>query len=250
MSLALITGSGLEGMDLGPHHPRTVKTPYGLVTVEELEATAVPIFVLPRHGREHGVPPHRINYRANIAAVHLLECRQIIATNAVGSLRSEMPPGAYVLPDQFIDFTHGRVNTFYDGDGGRVRHVDVTQPYCERLRRALQTELETQGRTVHPTATYLCTEGPRFETPAEIRMFAQWGADLVGMTGVPEVVLAREAGLCYASLCLVTNMAAGISRGPITEGEVTDVAHRCLGEMQQLLEGMIAQAAGEEECCC
>src|SRR5690606_34061261 len=145
----------------------------------------------------------------NIAAVAQLGCQAIIATNAVGSLRPQMKPGDYVLPDQFLDFTKTRPLTFFDGDDGKVRHIDFTEPYCPSLRSTVGHCLRERGLRVHEPATYLCAEGPRFETPAEIRMFSAWGADVVGMTGVPEVVFAHELGLCYASLCIVTNMAAG-----------------------------------------
>lgn len=225
-SIAVIGGTGLEDV-LGGGNPRTFTTPYGDVSIGELELGGRRVLFLPRHGREHTIPPHRINYRANIAALHQAGCRCVIATNAVGAIRRDMLPGDVVIIDQFIDFTHGRPGTFYNGDAEGLRHVDMTEPYCPHLRNLLAKSAATAGLTVHSAGTYVCTEGPRFETPAEIEMFARLGGDVVGMTGVPEVVLAREKGLCYAGMCLVSNLAAGLSGERISEEEVVELGNRC-----------------------
>lgn len=249
MKLGLITGTGLEDFGAGQCQNQGIETDYGRVTVEHMKVGEQEVYLLPRHGREHSVPPHVINYRANIMALKLLGCEMVVATNAVGSLRQSMGPTQYVLPDQFLDFTRVRPLTFYDGEDGKVRHVDVTEPYCGAMRATMAQVLEKKGLAVHPAATYLCTEGPRFETPAEIRMFRSWGADVVGMTGLPEVVLAREVGLCYASLCIVTNYAAGMTGGPIEHGEVSAIMKQVGAVTTGVLEELV-QRLGTGDCGC
>lgn len=225
MKIGLITGTGLESFGAGQCQNQALETPYGRVAMEYMQVGDREVYLLPRHGRDHDTPPHMINYRANIMALKMLGCEMVVATNAVGSLQQAMEPKQYVLPDQFLDFTRVRPLTFFDGEDGEVRHVDVTEPYCPAMRAMIAQVLEERGLPVHAVATYVCTEGPRFETPAEIRMFRSWGADVVGMTGLPEVVLAREVGLCYASLCIVTNYAAGMTGGPIEDDEVGALMH-------------------------
>ncbi len=252
MRIAIIGGTGAEGIyeDAEPQ-PRTVETRYGSVELFVLEVAGREVVFLPRHRMEHDLPPHRINYRANVRALADLECANVIATNAVGSLRAEMQPGDFVVVDQFLDFTKQRPLTFFDGDEGGVRHVDVTAPYCPRLRdNLLDAGEEALGHALHPTATYVCCEGPRFETPAEIRMFAQLGGDVVGMTGVPEVVLAREAGLCYATVCVVTNYAAGATTQPLTHAEVTQVMEEREEDLQRLLRAVVEMVEDDPDCPC
>lgn len=249
MSVAVIAGTGLQGL-LEGRNLETVATAYGDVLVCRQQAGRRTVFVLPRHGPGHRVPPHRINYRANVSALQQLGCRAVVATNAVGSLRPELGVGSLVLPDQFIDMTRQRALTFFDGEDGRVVHTDVTAPYCPNLCRAVRQGLAVHGLTSHDGATYLCTEGPRFETPAEIRMFVRWGADLVGMTGVPEVVLAREAGLCYASVCVVTNLAAGLAAGPLDENDISATASACFATLGTALADLAAHLPDPWPCCC
>jgi 5'-methylthioadenosine phosphorylase len=168
------------------------------------------------------VPPHRVNYRANISALRELGIANILASAAVGSMSDALPPGALAIVSQFLDFTRGRASTFYDGQGSEVVHVGMTDPYCPHLRGELEAAAQVVGEQVRAGFTYVCAEGPRFETPAEIRMFRQLGGDIVGMTNVPEVTLAREAGICYAAVAVVTNWAAGVSKEPIRHGAVDD----------------------------
>jgi len=195
MPLAVIGGTGvyqLAGAEGA--RPARIVTQYGEALARQGEASGREVFFVARHGADHSIPPHRVNYRANIAALKTLGCTAILATNAVGSLRTDLPPGTFVAADQFLDFTKSRPLTFYDGDDEHgVKHVDVTEPYCANVRRWLIEGASDAGERCVARGTYLCAEGPRFETAAEIRLFAQWGADMVGMTGVPEVVLAREA---------------------------------------------------------
>ena len=238
MDLAIIGGTGLY--DPGVlDEPRALvaSTPYGTASLFVGRRGEHEVAFLARHGTDHGVPPHRVNYRANIWALRQIGVRRIVATAAVGSLRQALPPGHVVLVDQFLDFTRGRPSTFFDGP---VQHTDMTEPYCPGLRGRLAQAAERAGVPVTLGGTYVCTEGPRFETPAEIRMFAAMGGDVVGMTGVPEVVLAREAGLHYAAIAIVTNYAAGISPSPLTHEEVVGV----MSKNADALRAMCLDVAG------
>ncbi len=203
-----------------------------------------------RHGRDHATPPHLINYRANIWAVRKLGVRKILATSAVGSLSSDFRIGELVLLDQFLDFTKSRPQTFYEGGQQGVLHVDMTEPYCSAVRQVIIDASERLGFVVRNEACYVCTEGPRFETPAEIRMFQRFGADLVGMTSVPEVVLARELGMCYASIGMVTNEAAGIAAHPLTHAEVMESMKELGGRVAQLIQATFELLTPGQNCLC
>lgn len=254
MTLAVIGGTGVYDPSLlSDVREETVATPYGpaQVTAGRLAAGGdVEVLFLARHGRGHSVPPHRINYRANIWALRELGADRVVATAAVGSLRPEIKPGEVVIVDQFLDFTKSRCSTFFDGEGKGVAHVDVSKPYCPGLRPALAGAAQAAGVTAHAGGTYVCTEGPRFETPAEIRMFARLGGDVVGMTGVPEVVLARELSLCYASVATVTNYAAGISTEPLTHREVLEVMAANAATMRAILRRTLAAVPRDRGCAC
>lgn len=252
MRLAIIGGTGVYALASVPTgEPRPVETSYGPVAVCRAELGGHEVFFVARHGANHSIPPHRINYRANIAAIRDLGCTAVIATNAVGCLRRDIPPASFIVPDQFIDFTKVRPLSFFDGDPEHgVKHVDMSEPYCPNVRDWLLAAAADVRGNCADGGTYLCAEGPRFETPAEIRMFAAWGADVVGMTGVPEVVLAREAGLCYASLCLVTNFAAGISATPLSHQEVTDLMAERIDGVTGLLTAAVVRAVDTPDCLC
>lgn len=244
--VAVIGGSGIYRLELLTS-PREVEvdTPFGRVPVQVGRHREREVAFLARHGAGHALPPHRVNYRANIWALRRLGVRRVIATNAVGSLREDLRPGDFVLVDQFIDLTRLRASTFFEGGPDGVVHVDMTEPYCPWLRAELARTARELGLTAHAAGTYVCTEGPRFETPAEIRAFAAWGGDVVGMTGVPEVVLAREAGLCYASVALVTNFAAGMAGAPLSAGEVFDLLEQVCGRLASWLDAVLPRV-GEE----
>jgi len=185
------------------------------------------------------VPPHRINFRANIAALQAVGVRAVFATAATGALKTELEPGALLVLDQFLDFTRARPLTFFEGEDGEVVHTDMTNPYCLRLRTRLLEAAREEGLAVRKGGTYVCVEGPRFETAAEIRMFAALGGDVIGMTGVPEVVLAREAGLCYAAVAVVTNPGAGLSAARPQHAEV----ERLMAERREDLWRLFEAAA-------
>ena len=203
-TVGVITGTGItEQFELSDK--RAVKTEYGSATV--YPAADESYFLLPRHGIDHGVPPHMVNYRANIASLKRLGVKKVISTSAVGSMNPHFGVGQLGLVDQFIDFTSRRGGTFFDRG---ARHVDMTNPYSSGVNEALLDAARGLGVRLHPSLVYVCVEGPRFETAAEIRMFRKLGGDVVGMTGVPEVVLAREIGIEYSSVAVATNWAAGI----------------------------------------
>lgn len=249
---AVIGGSGVYRLELlADARERRVDTPYGTVTLQVGRVGDLEVAFLARHGSGHALPPHRVPYRANVWALAAWGARWVVATHAVGSLRPELAPGHLVVVDQFIDQTRQRASTFFEGGPEGVVHVDLTSPYCPELRAAAATAAESVGWVVHRGGVYVCTEGPRFETPAEIRAFAAWGGDVVGMTGVPEVVLAREAGLCYASLALVTNYAAGLAGAPLTAEEVFALLERQRERLRQLLGRLLAALPGlAGECGC
>jgi len=252
MEIAIIGGTGVYDPDILENITQQhVDTPFGEVSLTSGQYLGQEIAFMARHGSKHSIPPHLINYRANIWALKKLGVKQIIATTAVGSLNRKMKPGDFVLIDQFLDFTKGRVATFYEGGKRGVVHVDVTEPYCPHLRSALFAAGQKLGLTVHNQGTYVCTEGPRFETPAEIKMFSILQGDLVGMTNVPEAVLAREAEICYATVSLVTNFAAGIAAQPLTHSEVLETMARSGQNIRKLIMAAIAVLPnGSSDCHC
>jgi len=207
-----------------------VKTRFG--TAALFESKGGTFYLLPRHGPGHKIPPHMINYRANVAALVNLGVTAVIATSAVGSMNPEFKVGELGLAEQFLDFTKGRKATLFDQ---KVVHMDMTQPYDSNLNRVVANAAASAGVPLKPGLTYVCVDGPRFETAAEIRMFRSLGGDVVGMTGVPEVVLAREAGMKYSSLLIATNWAAGIQE-KVSHDEVVSVMRRSGQEVKKILE--------------
>jgi 5'-methylthioadenosine phosphorylase len=230
--IAIIGGTGFEDLFKGAEQTR-LETPYGTVPslfVRNIENRNV--ILLPRHGPDHSVPPHRVNYRANICALHKMGVERIVATNAVGAINRDFKPGDIVVPNDFIDFTKLRAATFYDD--APVTHIDVSNAYCPEIRKLLIETAKKRDLHVWDKAVLVCTEGPRFETPAETEMFRRLGCDVVGMTGFPEVVLARELEMCYASICYVSNMAAGIQQR-LTAFEVSEISKQILPEIEEVL---------------
>jgi len=223
--VGIIGGTGvydLEAWTSGPEK-QSLLTPYGDAQFLRGFLDDVEVIFMARHGQGHSVPPHRINYRANLWAFKKLGVTRVMATAAVGSLSEKYPPGNLVLLGDFLDFTKSRPQTFFDNGEHGVVHIDLTEPYCRELSSQLIAAAQGLGTTLLEGAVYVCTEGPRFESTAEIQMFRRLGGDLVGMTGVPEVVLAREAGICYQAVALVTNWAAGLQGQPLTHREVLEV---------------------------
>lgn len=247
--VAIIGGSGLYALlDGATEH--TVATPYGdpsdPVTIAEVAGRTVAF--LPRHGRDHRYPPHRIPYRANVWALRSLGVRQILAPCAVGGLRPELGPGAFVVPDQLVDRTSGRAQTFYDT--GAV-HVSFADPYCPDGRRAVLTTAARQGVEAHDGGTMVVVEGPRFSTRAESRWYTAIGGSVINMTGHPEAVLARELALCYTPIALVTDLDAGVEGGGgVTQEEVFRVFRENTARLRALLLDAVAALPLERSCRC
>jgi len=229
--IAIVGGSGTEAL-YRRKEELDINTPFGKATVYLLKED---VYLLLRHGRGHKVPPHMINYKANIWALKEMGTRGIIATNAVGSLIRNVKPGSFVIPHDFLDFTKSRSFTFYDD---KVVHTDMTKPYDEEVRRAIIRSAKKLNLNVVERGVYVATEGPRYETPAEIKMFRRLGGTVVGMTGVPEVTLAKEVGIKYASLCVVTNYAAGMQKR-ISHSEVIKLMEVKLKEVKKIIDGAI-----------
>lgn len=210
--LAIIGGTGLAGLaNLEITHRQVMRTPYGepsgAMTFGKIGENE--IVFLARHGAGHRIPPHEINYRANIWALAQQNVKRIIAVASVGGIRADLVPGSIVIPDQLIDYTHSRRHTFFEGGDKPVVHVDFTDPYTAGLRQHLLQAAAAAGVAVSDGGVYACTQGPRLETAAEIRRLEKDGGDVVGMTGMPEAALAREMGIAYASVAVVANYAAG-----------------------------------------
>lgn len=227
-----------------------IHSPYGepsdVVAVGEYAGVSVAF--IPRHGRGHRIPPHKINSRANIWALKQLGVKRIIAPSAVGSLHQEYRPGDIALPDQFIDFTKGRDYTFYDG--GQVCHVSTADPFCPELRQIAEKKTAGLGFSSHPKGTYVCVEGPRFSTRAESKFFREvMKADIIGMTLVPEVNLAREAEICYLSIATVTDYDVW-SPTPVSSAEVIETLARNVEKTKKLVAELVPAAAGERNCPC
>lgn len=200
----------------------TVQTSFG--TPSDVYRTGMlagrEVVFLARHGSGHTLQPHRINYRANIMGFKQLGVQRLLSVGAVGGINGRMKPGMITVPDQIIDQTSGRITTFYDQD--EVVHIDFTEPFCSDLRGYIISASARTGTPVAAHATYVCVNGPRLETAAEIRTYAGWGADIIGMTAMPEAGLAREAEICYAGISVITNYAAGISGDRLTTAEVKE----------------------------
>ncbi len=223
--LAIIGGSGLTQLsNLDVSRREVVRTPWGepsgALTFGSIAGREV-VF-LARHGYGHTIPPHQVNYRANIWALHAQGVKDVVAVASVGGIRRDLEPGALVIPDQIIDYTHDRAVTFFTGGDAGVRHIDFTLPYCQTLRAACLAAGRQAGESLLDGGVYAATQGPRLETAAEIDRLERDGADMVGMTGMPEAALAREIGLCYAAIVVVANRAAG--RDGAAGISMTDIA--------------------------
>ena len=235
-SLGIIGGSGLTRLKaLQVERQEIVATPYGEpsapLTFGHFDGG--PVVFLPRHGGAHTIPPHRVNYRANLWALKSAGVERIIGMAAVGGIT--LPPGALCVPDQLIDYTWGREHTLFEADLSSVTHIDFTEPYCQDLRQDLLDAGAQAGVALADGGTYGATQGPRLESAAEIRRLERDGCDMVGMTGMPEASLARELGLCYASLALSVNWAAGKSEGPITMAEIEQHLETGMAEARKVL---------------
>ncbi|MCX7832360.1 MAG: MTAP family purine nucleoside phosphorylase [Actinobacteria bacterium] len=247
--IAIIGGSGFSKSGLNQNMERIeVPTEYGKVDVFTVEIENKQLYFLPRHGLGHSYPPHLIPYKANIQALKNLGIERIFATSAVGSLNENLEPGRIVIPDQFIDFTKNRDHSF--SKVGKVYHLDFTEPFCSEMAESVLKASSMIGLNVKSGATYVVTEGPRFETPAEINAYRILGGDLVGMTLVPECVLARELGMCYLTISIVTNLAAGIKGERLTAVEVEEMMKVKQDEVLNLIYKAITLLPEKRKCHC
>lgn len=208
----IIGGTGLTQLDnLEIIRRQIVRTPYGDASQPLIfgKLAGVDVVFLARHGGGHTIPPHAINYRANIWALHSVGVRSLLAVATVGAIDKSFSAGDIVLPHQVIDYTHGRENSYYDGIERPVMHIDFTHPYADKMRNACKQSASNVGQPIHNGGVYACVQGPRLETAAEIDRYERDGASIIGMTGMPEAALARELEIEYAAVCPVANAAAG-----------------------------------------
>lgn len=240
--IAIIGGrrmNKLAGLEVT--HRQVVRTPYGEPSGSLIFGTigTQEIVFLSRHGHGITIPPHAVNYRANIWALYTLQVKTIIAVTSVGGIRKDMEPGRIVIPDQIIDYTHGREATFHDRSDTTITNTDFTQPYCPVARACLLEAARDTGEPVIDGGVYAATQGPRFETAAEINRLERDGADIVGMTGMPEAILARELDISYATIAAIANHAAG--KGESTQAIPLQAAHKILENTMKNVRNILEQ---------
>lgn len=248
--IAVIGGTGVYDPEIIEDAKEVkVYTPFGapsdLVTLGTYEGRKVAF--IPRHGRGHQIPPHRINYRANIWALKELGVKQIVASSACGSLREDYEPGDFVITDQFIDRTRKRQDTFYEG--GQLCHISSADPICPKLHDFYVDHAQKLDLKAHPTGTYVCIEGPRFSTRAESKLYRQWDADIIGMTLYPECVLAREVELCYVSVAMVTDYDVWAEK-PVSTQEILETLGKNSVNFKRLVMESIPDIPEGEACGC
>ncbi len=249
--IAIIGGTGLDelvGRESG--QVVTVTTRFGSADMIMTNLDDIDIVFIPRHGFDHSVPPSLVNYRAQIAALKKLNVCRVIGVAAVGTLRQDIQPASFAILGDFLDFTKRRIDTFFDEPKGGVVHTDFTIPYCPEISEALIRGCREEHVDFFENAVYMAVEGPRYETPAEIRLYSSWGAHVIGMTNVPEVVLAREAGLCYGAIAVVANLASGLSPIPLSHEEVKAIVKKTGANLQSVLKKAICAIPPERRCLC
>ncbi len=249
--IGIIAGSGfyeMEGIEV--KELRKLTTPYGEPSdmYRICDVSGKEVVFMSRHGVPHHIPPHRINYRANIWGFRELGVERILSVNAVGGISGNVKPGDVVIPDQIVDMTHGRASTFYDEN--EVVHINFTAPFCAETRAAVIKTSKESGVHAVESGTYVCVNGPRLETGAEIKFFSMVGADIVGMTVMPEACLARELELCLACIAVVTNYGAGISGKEITATEVVEGMKLSLERIRRLIRQTIETIPDLRSCDC
>lgn len=247
--LAIIGGSGLARLsNFEMTRRQVVRTPYGepsgALTFGKIQGREV-IF-LARHGYGNTIPPHEVNYRANVWALHSQKIKDVVSVASVGGIREDLAPGVLVVPDQIIDYTYDRRFTFFDAADRSVTHIDFTLPYCETLRERVLRAAQLANEPLVAGGTYAATQGPRLESAAEINRLERDGAHMVGMTGMPEAALARELGLCYAAIAVVVNHAAG--RGGSVRGikleDIRTVSQKAMGRVRNIFDQLVKLNGG------
>jgi len=250
--IGIIGGSGLYNIDgLEALERLDLETPYGKPSDQLLLATinGQEIVFLPRHGRTHAIPPHHINYRANIYAMKLAGVDRIISISAVGSLREEIAPGDFVLVDQFVDRTHSRASTFFDGP--IVAHVSMADPVCPCLKSELSAACARAGIHTHQQGTYLVMQGPQFSSRAESNLYRSWGMDVIGMTNMPEAKLAREAEICYATVAMSTDYDCWHEdEEDVSVEAIVEVMQRNVANAQNMLQHLFSDTNSDKACEC
>ncbi len=246
--IGIIGGSGVYDISwLEGAKEETIKTRYGDALVKTGWLDEFEVAFLARHGKGHKVSPSSINYRANISALSDIGITDIVATYAVGGINPKMVPGDFAICDQFIDFTKSRVGTIYD-QPGKVVHTDVSRPYSPKLQEFIEEALIKEHAVFHPDAVYVCTEGPRYETPAEIKAFSVMGGTIVGMTGCPEVALANELGIAFGGVAVITNLAAGVAKHPLGHKEVMETFNLRIAQLSEILKTVSKLASSDPSC--
>ena len=244
--LAIIGGTGLDELDgLEVVQAHCVQTPFGAPSrpIQEGRLGDASLFFLQRHGSPAAIPPHRINYRANLWALKSLGIGGIVAVNAVGGISADMRPGRLLIPDQVIDYTWGREHTFDEGNNGELMHIDFTEPYDRGLRQHVLAAARDAQVSHSTSVVHGITQGPRLETAAEVKRMAREGCDVVGMTGMPEASLARELGIPYASVCMVVNAAAGLGEEPLTTSTMREILVREASVVRALINALLGRLA-------
>jgi 5'-methylthioadenosine phosphorylase len=242
--LAIVGGSGLTQLpSLESTHRKAVRTPYGEPSGPLTFGTICgrPVMFLARHGYGHTIPPHEVNYRANLWALREEGAREIASVASVGGVRADLGPGTMLVPSQIIDYTWGRRSTYFEGGDVPVTHIDFTHPYTEPLRQRILAAARAAGERLLDGGVYAATQGPRLETAAEVDRIERDGADVIGMTGMPEAALAREIGIDYAAIAVVVNHAAG--RGESKEGIAMDrietMLQATIGRARRVIEALV-----------
>lgn len=251
IKIGIIGGSGLYEIE-GFKFVKEIQidTEYGKPSdsYRLFEYKGVEFYFLNRHGRDHDTPPHMVNYRANIDGFAQLEIENIVSFTATGGINHAFRPGDIILPDNAIDMTNGRKHTFFDA--GAIYHIDFTEPFCMRLRELVRKAAEKAEISIMNGGTYICTNGPRLETAAEIKAFERWGADLVGMTLFPECCLARERQICYTNLSIITNFGAGTTPNRLTVEEVIEEMKKAGEKLKNIVSALPDVYKTERECAC
>ncbi len=247
MPVAIIAGTAIYEIPGTILHEEIVETPYGAARVFRGQDEAEDLIFLARHGITHDTPPHKVNYRANIKALEILGAKRVLAANAVGSINRQIPPLGLALVTDFLDFTSNRESTFFDGGESGVKHVDMSITYCPGLNKRLLELTPGFDLELRPESVYVSTNGPRLESPAEIRMYEKLGGDVVGMTGIPEATLARELGLCYAAVAFSVNWAAGIEETIQFVGSSEDFDDLKANLLALFIETL--KTTSDENCC-
>jgi len=239
VKIGIIVGTGMNDLAKGLEWAE-VSTPFGYTVTATIQFGGREVVVVRRHGPGLNVPPHLINYRANLWAMRDAGVKPVLATAAVGSLRRPIKPSTLAIVRDFIDFSKRGNLTIYDTPGERLRHIDLSRPYCPLLSSVIEQAAAEIGVELGPRVVYVCVDGPRYETPAEVKMFAKMGGDVVGMTSAPEAILSRELDMCYGSLAIVTNYAAAFGEHKLEHDDVAAAAKQLQPTIRAILERAVA----------